>query len=113
MLGCQNKLEASTLCETKQDLFMVHLSNYLMLQFPDLVGEKVFYLSRHHCICSELSTYIYFFMCLCEEKNYAVYKLSIREINVLYLFQIKHRCSELFELMYKALGFALLKYVIE
>lgn len=72
----------------------------MMLQFPDLVGEKVFFLSRHHCICSELSTCIYFFMCLCEEKNYAVYKLSIREINVLHLFQIKHRCSELFELMY-------------
>lgn len=43
----------------------------------------------------------YIFSCVyCEEKNYAVYKLSIREINVLYLFQIKHRCSELFELMY-------------
>lgn len=35
-------------------LFMVHLSSYLMLQFAAFVGEKVFCLSGHNFICSEL-----------------------------------------------------------
>lgn len=50
----QNMLEASTLCDTKQDLFIVYLSSYLMLQFAAFVGEKsVLFIN---CICSELPT---------------------------------------------------------
>lgn len=114
MLGCQNKLEASTYWETKQNLFMVYLSR---LQYPDFVGGKVFCLSKHHCICSELLTNRFFFHRFLRGKKpaCAVDQLSIiKEINVhvLNLFSNKTLVYWIIWANVLALGFTLLKYVI-
>lgn len=54
-----------------------------MLQYLDFVGEKVFCLSKHHCICSKLSTYRFFFSYVyVRKKNCTVDQLSFKEINV-------------------------------